>query len=60
VYLGDETLAPMIGNQVPIRGNQCRDTERVNGAHRVGLVLNVAYPMTVRGDDFPHRRTPQW
>ena len=29
MYLGDETLAPMIGNQVPIRGNQCCETERM-------------------------------
>ena len=50
--LRDETLAPMIRNQVSVRGNQCRQTEGVDGAERVGLVLNIACPMSLRGNDF--------
>jgi hypothetical protein len=59
MYLRNETLTPMIRNQVSVRGNQCRQTEGMDGMKRIGLMLNVAGSMSLRGNDFPHRCTPR-
>ena len=52
MYFRNETLAPIIRDQVPTRGNQCRQTERVDGRIASDFALNVACPMSLRGNDF--------
>src|SRR6185312_8074096 len=60
MYLRDETTAPMVRNQISVRGNQCRESDGVDGAERIGLVFNVACSMSLRRNDFPHRDTHLW
>ena len=56
--VGDESPQRNAGpdDRKPSTGpvQSCRYTERMYGAHRVGFVRNVACPMTLRGNDFPH------
>ena len=58
MYFRDESLAPVIGDRVPTGSNQCRQTERTDDVHRVGFVLDVGCPVSLRGNNFPHRRPP--